>query len=421
MKVTNILLVDDKRENLLALESLLRADSIAFHRATSGVRALELLLSYEFALALIDVHMPEMDGFELAELMRGTEHTRSVPIIFVTAGAHDRLSLFKGYERGAVDFLYKPLDPHIVKSKVQVFLDLARQRQLLTLQLHETQRALEERDEALRTAKEALNTRDEFMSIASHELKTPLTSLHLQIQLMGRTLQKAHRSPASTVEGALSVPQTMMEKLTSSVQVCERQGAKLSSLIDELLDLTRVRLGKLELTRERTDLSHLMQEVLDRFRPQAQKSGYEISLEGPTELWGVWDPARIDQVVTNLISNAIKYGDGNPISVILEQCGDESGKARSGKSVRIIVRDEGLGIAPNLQKKIFERFERAVTGEKISGLGLGLYITRQIVEAHGGTIGVSSILGRGSTFSVELPLELEARPLKKPNVEQSHG
>jgi len=250
MKTMKVLLVDDKSENLLALESLLKADAVEFHRATSGVEALELLLVQEYALAILDVQMPEMDGFELAELMRGTQQTRSVPIIFVTAGTRDQMNTFRGYDKGAVDFMYKPLDPHVVRSKVQVFLELARQRQLLQQQLTQTQQALKERDQALRSAHEALHTRDEFMSIASHELKTPLTSLHLQIQMMSRTLMRAFDG---TKDDSLPI-----SRLMQGLEVCERQSGKLSSLLDELLDLTRVRLGKLNLAYSEVNLSDLV-------------------------------------------------------------------------------------------------------------------------------------------------------------------
>jgi signal transduction histidine kinase len=395
MKTMKVLLVDDKSENLLALESLLKADAVEFHRATSGVEALELLLVQEYALAILDVQMPEMDGFELAELMRGTQQTRSVPIIFVTAGTRDQMNTFRGYDKGAVDFMYKPLDPHVVRSKVQVFLELARQRQLLQQQLTQTQQALKERDQALRSAHEALHTRDEFMSIASHELKTPLTSLHLQIQMMSRTLMRAFDG---TKDDSLPI-----SRLMQGLEVCERQSGKLSSLLDELLDLTRVRLGKLNLAYSEVNLSDLVQELVNRFRLESAKKGLEIRFVKPElPIFGTWDPTRIEQIVSNLISNAIKYGDSKPVSLDLSL-----GGSPQGTFARLTVRDEGIGIAEDMQEKIFERFERAITSQKISGLGLGLYITRQITEAHGGTIRVNSSLGKGSEFVVELPLKAQ--------------
>jgi len=384
MELIKVLLVDDRRENLLALESLLKNDDVQFIRAGSGVEALELLLKHEFALAMIDVQMPDMDGLELAEFMRGANETKKIPIIFVTAGARDGVSTFKGYEKGAVDYLYKPLDPVMVRSKVQVFLELAKQRQLLNHQLQETQKALIERDSALQEAHDALGTRDDFISVASHELKTPLTSLHLQLQMVMRGIKREKDISPS------------VQKISHALAICERQSSKLSQLLDELLDLTRVRLGKLELQKEEMDLVKVVREVLSVFQQELDQANYKVSVEGPATILGEWDRSRIEQVITNLLSNAIKYGERKPIEIALSQT--------RGRAI-IIVRDHGMGIPQDLQGKIFKRFERAIKDQNIAGLGLGLYITRQIVEAHGGVISVSSRQQQGCTFTVELPLQ----------------
>jgi signal transduction histidine kinase len=390
MAPLKVLLVDDLPGNLLALESILKHPEVEIHKAESGVEALELLLRNQYAVAVVDVQMPDMDGFELAELMRGSQKTRSIPIIFVTAGAHSKVNIFRGYESGAVDFLYKPLDPHVVRSKVQVFLDLYRKGRLIQAQLLETQKALAERDVALKEAQDALQSRDEFLSIASHELKTPLTGLLLQLQMMARQV----RHVQSVAGGELS---TSAGRMGRAVDVSLQQSRKLSSLIDELLDLTRIRLGKLTLNKEEVDLRRLAADSLSRLRLTVQQTP-QIELDCPSSIMGRWDPLRIEQVITNLLSNAVKYGEGSPVALKVE---------RRGESVRIRVSDQGLGIAPEMQEKIFQRFERAEAVNHFSGLGLGLYITRQIVEAHGGSIWVESELNRGSTFVVDLPLRHE--------------
>lgn len=394
VKDIKVLLVDDREENLLALEGLLKGSVSQVVRARSGREALESLLQHEFAVAVVDVQMPEMDGFELAELMRGNERTRAVPIIFVTAGAHSRSSTFRGYESGAVDFLNKPLDPHIVKSKIQVFIELARQGQLVKDQLAETQEALRDRDAALKAAREALQSRDEFLSIASHELKTPLTSLFLQLQMMDRLLKKnggLSEEPPNREAFA-----KYFERFTGSIDNAIRQSTKLSSLLDELLDLTRIRLGKLSLQKSEVDVYQLVSEAFDRINALAQKAKIEMAFDCPKGLTGFWDPVRIDQVISNLLTNGIKYGGGSPVTMTVKKTGVDS--------VVISVEDRGPGIPRELQDKIFERFERAVSGNQISGLGLGLYISRQIVEAHEGSIQVRSEKGKGACFEVTLPL-----------------
>ncbi len=239
-------------------------------------------------------------------------------------------------------------------------------------------------------AREAVQTRDEFLSIASHELRTPLTSLSLQLQVFTRELKKG-KSPEP---GFVTVPVRAIEIAAK----CQAQGEKLRVLLDDLLDITRIRLGRLKLVKEPVELSSVVREAVDRFKLEAAQKGSSITIENLSSVTGNWDQMRIDQVVTNLISNAVKYGCGKPIVVSLKQS-DISGRAV------ITVRDHGIGISPEMKDRVFERFERAdVESRKIPGLGLGLYISRQIVEAHGGLIRVESEEGKGSTFIVEIPL-----------------
>ena len=239
-------------------------------------------------------------------------------------------------------------------------------------------------------AQEAVQTRDEFLSIASHELRTPLTSLSLQLQVFSRQLKKG--APAGP--GLITVPVRSVEIATK----CQAQGEKLRVLLDDLLDITRIRLGRLKLVKEPSDLSLIVRDAVDRFRLEAAQKGSSITVESVDSVVGTWDQMRIDQVITNLISNAVKYGGGQPITVAVKK--DEM----TGRAI-FLIRDHGIGITPEMKDRVFERFERAdVESRKIPGLGLGLYICRQIVEAHGGLIRVESEPGKGSTFVVELPL-----------------
>ncbi|HBB21034.1 MAG TPA: hybrid sensor histidine kinase/response regulator, partial [Pseudomonas sp.] len=226
----NLLIVDDLPENLLALDALLQAPGVRVHQAESAEQALELLLRHEFALAILDVQMPGMDGFQLAELMRGTERTKQIPIVFVSAAGRELNYAFKGYESGAVDFMHKPLDAHAVRSKVSVFVDLYRSRKRLARQLEALEQSRREQEvllDELRQTKaeleDAVRMRDDFMSIVSHELKTPLNTLILEVQL--RKLQLSRNNLAAFSE----------ERLRGMVDKDERQIQSLIRLIDDML------------------------------------------------------------------------------------------------------------------------------------------------------------------------------------------
>lgn len=230
---------------------------------------------------------------------------------------------------------------------------------------------------------DAILDREMFFSIASHELKSPLTALSLETQMQLRKL-KLKDSPALSKENFLR----SMEKINS-------QTGKLIRLVDEMLDLSRITSGKLALEFSSCDLCELFKEVLNRLTPQFQIAGVPVpDLEDCEDAQGEWDSLRIEQVITNLLTNALRYGNGKPVKVKLEAL---------EKSVRLSVQDEGIGISEEAKDKIFAKFERATSTSKGQGLGLGLYITKEIVLAHGGEIWVESELGHGSTFHVELP------------------
>ncbi len=367
--VANILLVDDLNENLVALEALVRGEGREVFCAGSGEQALSMLLEHEFAVAILDVQMPGMNGFELAQLMRGTERTRRIPIVFVTAAGHDSAYAFHGYETGAVDFLYKPLDPHAVRSKVSVFVDLFRQRL-----------ALEEAQQQLRRA---ITMRDDFMSMVSHELRTPLNTLFLQVQMRKKILTG-------------EVRQSDLPTLRKMVDRDERQIRSMVRLIDDMLDVSRLRTGTLAMSHAPADLAGITRGVIDSLMDPALAAGSQLLLDAPDTLPLVCDEFRVEQVIINLLTNALRYGAGKPVSVRLE--------AAAGKAV-LVVKDGGIGIAPADQERIFGQFERTDAARKVAGLGLGLFITRHIVLSHGGAISVRSEPGQGAEFTVRLPLQ----------------
>jgi len=384
-----ILIVDDLPENLLALDALIRQDGIVVHQAQSADAALTQLLQHEFALAILDVQMPGMNGFELAELMRGTERTRHIPIVFVSAAGHERDYAFHGYESGAVDFLHKPLDPHAVRSKVTVFVDLWRQRRAVRTQVDELEDARRRQqllvDELQATQHElerAVRMRDEFMSMVSHEMRTPLNTLFLEAQVRKMHLKRNNL-------GAFAP-----EPLAAMVERDERQIQAMIRLIDDMLDVTRLQRGTLSITPKRFDMAQLLRGIVEGFCHQAAAAECPLALEAPQSLQVELDEFRIEQVVANLLTNAFRYGPAKPVTVFLQEL-------QGG--VEIAVQDQGRGIAMQDQQRIFEQFERAVDNKVSAGLGLGLFIGRQIVEAHGGSISLSSTPGEGSTFRVWLP------------------
>lgn len=365
----NVLLVDDLRENLVALEALIRQPGRRIFTARSGEEALSLMLEHAFALAILDVQMPAMSGFELAELMRGTERTRSIPIVFVSAGGRDLNYAFRGYESGAVDFLYKPLDPHAVRSKVNVFVDLFRQRQEL--------------QEAKAQLQRAVSMRDDFMSMIAHELRNPLNSVYLQAQLR-RKMLAAPRPPDGLA-------------MLKMVERDERQIRSMVRLLDDMLDVSRARTGRLAIVPGPFDLAASAEAVVEAIQEQANGAGIPVTLASPATLPVEGDEFRIEQVITNLLTNALRYGGGKPVAVTV-------GARQEEREAFVSVRDQGDGIAPADQERIFEQFERAEGSNQVPGLGLGLYIARQIAQAHQGRLEVRSTPGEGSEFILTLPL-----------------
>jgi PAS domain S-box-containing protein len=258
----------------------------------------------------------------------------------------------------------------------------------VTRDLTERKRAEEDRvrlarEQAARAeAEAAVRARDEFLSIASHELKTPLTPLQLQVQLLVHSLRKGELT---------TLPP---ERLGAMLESTERQSKRFALLIEQLLDLSRIAAGRLELELGEVDLAETVRGVVARFDAELARSGSSLALALDGPVVGRWDRLRLEQVVANLLSNAIKYGAGRPIELRVE--GDD-------ETARLVVRDQGIGIAPADQARISERFERAASSRHYAGLGMGLYITRQILAAHGGSVRVASAPGAGSTFTVKVP------------------
>jgi two-component system sensor histidine kinase/response regulator len=350
MTPIKFLIVDDRSENLIALEALLRRDGLEVLQARSGAEALELLLVHDVALALLDVQMPGMDGFELAELMRGTERTRHVPIILITAGTRDPQRHFKGYERGAVDFLYKPIEPLLLKSKTDVFFELARQRATLA---------------------DLLRVNEMFIAILGHDLRTPLGAMMSGAELLQMR------------SGGDEATQRVTTRMLSA-------GNRMKEMIDQLLDLTRARLGQgLQGEKARVDVGALVTRTVDELRSTHPAQPIVVEACGVREAVG--DETRLLQLFANLIGNAIQHGTpGRPVEVEIN-----GGRER----LEVSISNDGV-IAPEVRATMFDPF-RARSGAR-KGLGLGLFIAQEVAHAHGGHIDVRSHDGE-TTFVVTLP------------------
>jgi signal transduction histidine kinase len=349
-----VLIVDDREENLLVLRSILGEVDVELLQAASGTEALELLLKHDVAVALIDVQMPDMDGFELAELMRGTNRTSHVPIIFVTAGAFERSRVFRGYEAGAVDFLFKPLIPHILKGKVEIFAEIHRQRARLSAMVH---------------------LREELVAVVSHDLRNPLNSILMSSSFISAV------STDSRVVGA--------------AQRIERGAHRMAGIINDLLDLSRTRLGGgMAVNPIACDLADITRAAVE----EVTAGGAQVVVEALGELRGSWDSARLAQAISNLLGNALEHGEkGHPISVRLDGLEDDT--------VALSVHNRGA-IPSEHREHLFQPYVSHGKDVARKGLGLGLYIVSQIANAHRGEVFVSTSSASGTTFTLRIPRHL---------------
>lgn len=390
----DILVVDDNHTNVVAIEAALAPLGRRLVTAQSGVEALGRLLDQDFALIILDVAMPTMDGFETARMIRSRERSRATPIIFITGLSWQDDAVIRGYELGAFDFLMKPIRPEVLRAKATVFVQL--QERTIELQksaeeLQKTQQRAYERDmaeqrrrwdaerleEKMAEMAETDRRKDEFLAILSHELRNPLQPLQTAVEVL-------EHDPDAPVPARIR-------------HIIQRQVHHITRLVDDLLDIARLNAGKLELRREMVSLESIVDEAVQACKTAIDSRRHRLEIDGagrPVIVYG--DPVRLVQVVCNLLSNAAKYTDpGGRIGV--------AWGARNGQGF-IRVTDSGRGIAPSLVPTIFDMFvQERTTSDGAGGLGLGLGLVKRLVEMHGGSARASSPgIGRGSTFEIEL-------------------
>ncbi len=383
----DILVIDDDPANLTAIEVALGEFGRRIVKARSGREALRYLLEQDFALILLDVQMPQMDGFETARLIRSRERSAHVPIIFVTAHTRDDRDVLRGYRLGAVDFLFKPIVPEVLRAKAAVFVSLQERTEEVRRQAERLRRMerreLEQKlaDERQRWETEKLREenerKDEFLAILSHELRNPLASIVAGLELMGAL--------------ELSSPQ-----FDNAHALMNRQVNHLTRLVDDLLDISRISRGKISLDTQRVDLRSAVNQALDGSRLVAADRHRHVNVSLPEDpVWVEGDRDRLIQVVANLLNNAVRYSE--PEAAIDIELRDDAGHAR------LRVSDEGCGIEPDMIDHIFDLFAQERTDGR--GLGLGLALVHRLVQMHGGEVVVSSDgRGQGAEFEIRLPL-----------------
>ena len=369
-----ILIVDDSPENIISLQKVLEKNHFEVDTASSGEEALKKILKKSYVLVILDVQMPGMDGFEVAETISGYSKAKETAIIFLSAASANVKLITRGYSSGGLDYISKPVDMDILLLKVKTF-----------YQIYEQSRALQEMQITLRKEiefrKEAERKKDEFISIASHELKTPMTSIKGYIQLLERSLDK--NDPATA--------KLRLHKVQNQIE-------KLNLLVADLLDISKIESGKLKLNKQYFSFNALVEHIIEIM--QQSNPFVKILKKGNFEVDFFADEMRIEQVIINFITNAIKYGpDGKEIQLTVELRGND---------LYFSVKDFGIGMSEEHLQKIFHKFYRIEeTSERFQGLGIGLYICQEIIERHHGEIGANSILNEGSEFYFQIPLHSE--------------
>ncbi len=398
-----ILIVDDEPKNLTVLETILSDPTYRLVQASSGDEALLALMSDEFALLILDVRMPGMTGIELAQLVKTRKKTAQVPIIFLTAYYNEDQHILEGYQSGAVDYLQKPVNAAILRSKVAVYAELHRKNRELAIANSSLQREVAERRQAeqqLSLLNEELENRvrdrtnaleqmdrrkDEFLATLAHELRNPLAPIVNAVKVM-----------------QLQGPET--PELQWAREVIDRQVNQMRRLIDDLMDISRINQGRIELKRDRVKLASAINDAIETNRPLLEECGHTLTVELPTEdIFVNGDITRLGQVFLNLLNNAAKYTmAGGQIEISLKRVGGEA---------FVVVRDSGVGIPQEKLGGIFGMFsqiENALSRSQ-GGLGIGLYLVKKIVSLHGGHIEASSAgMGQGSIFTVRLPIFQQA-------------
>ncbi len=374
----NILIVDDRPENIISLEALLKSDHVNLISTTSPNEALKLCWENEISIALVDVQMPEMDGFELVEILKSNPKTRDIMIVFVTAISKETKYVIKGLDSGAIDYLYKPLDPYVTTAKLDSLLAIVRAQREIKQKNSELERSQKQLIAAKELAEHEKRIKENFLANMSHEIRTPINGIIGLTHLLKNT--------------TLSSEQAYM------INLLDVSSKSLLGVINDILDISKIEAGKLKIVRSETNIYELGDTVTGLMKYLANEKGIDLNLQIDPCIPKIIlaDSLRLNQILMNLLSNAIKFTKIGSVTLNIRILD----KKQSTIDLEFSVSDTGIGIAAESIDKIFNSFEQAEdhTAQKFGGTGLGLSIVKRLVELKGGLLSVTSELNKGSAF-----------------------
>ncbi|HEY8781458.1 MAG TPA: response regulator [Mucilaginibacter sp.] len=374
----NLLLVDDNADNFIALESSLEQDGLSIFTTTFPKKVIQICIDNDISIALIDVHMPEMDGFELLDLLKKNPLTEHILVVLITAYAVGSENVVKGLNIGAVDYLFKPLDPSIAKAKVNALITLVNYQREINKKNRELKNYQEELLKAIEQIEKSKIIKENFLANMSHEIRTPLNAI------IGLT--------------SLLVETILTDEQQEMVELMEYSSRSLLGIVNDILESAQIDAGKIVIKRAKTNIINLIQAVCDLNMPMANEKGlklvFEFGADVPTMIMA--DSLRLHQILMNLVNNAVKFTHSGIVSVSLKQLE----KNDDNVLLEFIVKDSGVGIPESSIDKIFTRFEQIEdkTWQKFGGTGLGLSIVKRLIELKGGRLKVESTIGVGTSF-----------------------